>query len=245
MQSAYDDARANPESKKTKKALIPISARFLLALLKSNDTLLLETPKENFIRTVREYIKPCPVQTNPVLSGIRSYGLINSSLYLAAEDAPQQMSLQQLSSQDEESCQKMEIPVKDLEKTIKLCKSSKAEIDIFKVDSPITVVHSCFHCSSIIQDPRSHLSSDLYQQYQNPSQNGPGAGFTNPTMALFNAEKGCPLDSTNSIARHIETVHRKGEPHALIKMGIHNKILLCRFCVADEKLRMHALVCCR
>ena len=51
LQAAHDDSQTEPDPKKKlkKKISIPVNARFVLANLKANDILLLDSTKKNFV----------------------------------------------------------------------------------------------------------------------------------------------------------------------------------------------------
>lgn len=249
MQAAFDDSKIKPEWKKAKKALIPLTARYLLSLVKANDSLMLDGTKDDFLAALKTYVKPCSGDkaesvTNDVLRGIRSFGLLNAQFYLASENASNLITLQELSAQSDETCQRFDVPTKELEKCIRTCKTSKAEVDLFRNEQGFQFSLNCNHCVTSIRNPNDALPKKLLAQYKDPATLGPGHGFVNKAMALFNANKAVPLDSTAAIRKHYEDSHRKGEPFALLQSGNHNLLLWCKFCSRDPTLHSHAFICC-
>ena len=250
MQASYDYAKVNIDQKKAKKARVPLSARYLLSLVKSNDSLMLNGTKETFVTALKAYMLPwtgdkAENNTNDVLRGIRSFGLLNAKFYMASEESPQLTSLQQLSTQSDDDCQHMDIPTKELERCIRVCKTNKAEVDLFRNSDFFQLTFNCNHCPTSISNPNDSLSTDLLRQYKDAEASGPGHGFLNKSFALFNANKAMPMDNLAAITKHMEEAHRKGEPFALSQTASHSMLLPCRFCTSDPSLRMHAFICCR
>lgn len=56
--SLLKESKANPEVVKSKKVTVPVSGTYIISLLKSMDSLLLEFPREHFLEALKTYRTP-------------------------------------------------------------------------------------------------------------------------------------------------------------------------------------------
>ena len=127
---------------------IKIDTRFILANIKSTDQFFIDATKKNFLAAVKAYDQPTKEDQNSdtVLGAIRGNAIFNAQLYLKSEESPSYLSLKKLSEQKEDELQKRDLNPKDIEKVIRLCKSSKAEVDLIRNENNLPISYSCFLC---------------------------------------------------------------------------------------------------
>ena len=281
LQACYDDAKNSAETKKTKKVELVLNARFILSTVKAYDLLLLDGTRAAFIKALRDFIAPVPASfgskeaSYPVLSAIRENCRYSANLYLTSVESPVTSSLENLSRMEDKSCQKRDIPLLQLDKVLKICKTSKSEINLLLTENAPHICFSCFHCpSSVVMDvskpkkarnPAASVSvsgdnGDDGDDDDDDDDDGGDDGdddddddgdsfqpthHVNDLFKYFNVNKALPLESYADIKRHVDTVHRKGEPFAITKAGEHSHLFLCRFCTVDSSLTPYSFICCQ
>ena len=204
LQAAWDDSQSekDPKKKLKKKISISINARFVLANLKANDILLLDATKKNFVNALEFFSLPISEDKenhNSVLASIRGNCLFSAQLYLAQEKAPKTKSLQALSTQKDEECTKREISPKELERIIRLCRTSKSEVELIKNEANLPLTYSCFHCNSSVcaETMKPEELEEFMRKAQEKTEGG--ATYVNPVFACFNVLKATPLENLQVI----------------------------------------------
>ena len=153
LRACLDSAKKDPEQKKQRKAIITISAKYIMSNLKVNDQFLLDEPRNSFLKLVRDYSTPTKDERlgktdNSVIGAIRHNCLLSAKLFLESNKNPNTLSLHDLAQYDPDQCETRSLSFKDIDKVIKTCQESKSEQDLLRNDSSIPTAFSCFLCPS-------------------------------------------------------------------------------------------------
>ena len=180
MNSLLEEARA--EGKQGRKVNIPLNARYITSLLKSNDALLADDVRDDFIARLKEFRKASSIASKEaVLSDIRQNCLLSASLYLDSNLRPHTMSLEELSNVRDEDCATRELQARELEKLFRICKTAKKTIDLVSNEGNLPLSFSCFHCSSLAEGQKSKDSDK--------EQNMEESNFVDSILGHFNVLK--------------------------------------------------------
>ena len=185
MNALLEEMRAETAIQgKQRKISLSINARYLTALLKSNDSLFSDSIRIDFISRLKAFTKAtCSKTSEAVLSDIRQNCLLSASLYLNATLKPNTMSLEHISNVNDDQCATRELQYRDLEKLVKQCKNNKRPIDLVNNEGNIPLTFSCFHCQSHAEKKKSEESDDEEEKDQEESN------FVNSIYSQFNILK--------------------------------------------------------
>ena len=195
--ACLDSAKKEPDQNKMRKAIIPISVKYIMANLKVNDQFLLDEPRKSFVTLVQNYVTPTNGERNgktdnTVIGAIRHNCLLSANLFLESNKNPNTVPLHALAKYDIDQCETRSIPFRDLDKVIKTCQSSKCEQDILKNEVAIPIAFNCFLCTSACNEAGSDsntfpISKEFAQSQAEHTQSTPL--FVDGSMAHFNALK--------------------------------------------------------
>ena len=245
-----------------KKASIPITARYILSLAKQNHSLFSDVIRKKFLFLVREFVKPTQDQGG-ILGTIRNHCLFTCALFLSCEENPRELSLEELAKIPDDHVNCRYLPIAQLEKTAKFCRTSKSAIDLVQNPEGVPVCFNWNICpSSVTRAPKEEGSQEKKDEFSrgdhddsnrfigqaastsSASNNVEEATFVDQVLANFNANKGIPLDGMDGILKHMKDVHSLGNPIASSAIAKHSLLLVCRFCEGDPQQYRHVLCCC-
>ena len=185
LQAFVDGAiQSNP---KLKKAELSITPKVVIANVKSNDHLLADGPRNEFLARLKNYVKvvtesrktsrvPNP-STDP-LRTIQDHCLLLANLRLASETYPKTMSLHEYANATEIYPNRV-LPVRDLGNLIKTVQKSETEINLLETPN-IHVSYNCFHCSQLAIQPGTvtAASAAIAEAHKDRTQNVRFLGLT-------------------------------------------------------------------
>ena len=224
-----------------------ITAPVILSLINSNQTLLSDGPRDQFLDLLRTYVKKtdphghCDGQTgNDVLKNIQINCLLNADIRLSSENQKSECSLAELSKFTDQAVPIRQLTSKDVNNIMKNVHNLKPDYDLVKNEGQLTLTFNCFHCRSATrtQDEnnpdKDNSNSKLKITKQNQSQS---------VLAHFNVNKAQPLDNMTDIQEHMNNYHSIGDARMLSKRGSHSFLLACPLCVRKGQTD-HVFSCC-
>ena len=195
VMAAAEEIKNNEEFARAKKLCIPVNAPYILSLVKSNDALLQDTVRDQYIERVKQFVnssKGKKTTEESILTDIRGNCNLTASLFLQSCRKPKTLSLLALSHKSDDDCQKREVSQKELEKLIKICKTTKKPIDLVHNELNHQILYNCFIC------PSSCETSQAQQiQAKLPEQLRPT--FVDEILSHYNALKVIFISHLNTL----------------------------------------------
>ena len=112
VMAAAEEIKNNEEFARAKKLCIPVNAPYILSLVKSNDALLQDTVRDQYIERVKQFVnssKGKKTTEESILTDIRGNCNLTASLFLQSCRKPKTLSLLALSHKSDDDCQKREV----------------------------------------------------------------------------------------------------------------------------------------
>lgn len=266
FQAALQDIKQN-RPKKTFD--IELNPKYLLSLIKSNDSLMQDKVRSNFYSNLKLFVdrvsalsKKPPSQPYPpgvsaqgikTLIVIQKNSIINAKNALAAKAREREkiVTLKEYSSRSQFPTLKF-VP-KVLEKVSKSIQTygRQRPIDLITNNMDIPCQLSCFKCSSSGRVPpttdtstNSRSMSPSPPPYVDPVLTPPQPlNFVDQALEKANVWRVIPLQTPFEVEQHDLTFHTLHDANKLTAVNRHSKTYFCRFCTKQEI--QFSLICCR
>ena len=245
---AYQRENLSSPDKRKQRLELKLSTRHLLANLKASDQLCNDTPRENFLKTIRAYVKKVELkevnhnvikmagqEALETLNVIQNNTLFIARAYLASEERLQTLSLRQYNAQ--ETPAKMYFSHKELSKVNKIINSSNNGIDLIKNTESIPLCFNCYLCPSSAGVVNENDDTDDADDKTNRPK------IIDKTRSQFNVFRLLPLQTSDDIRAHIQKFHSVAGAVALARSEPHSKLYICKEC-PPENLD-YAVSCCQ
>ena len=264
MNALVDDCvRNNPRSKKIE---IDLNPKLTVSLIKSNELITLDEPRNQFLSNLRKYVdtvekirsQPSPstssdqhIGDDPTLRIIQDHTIFNANLRLASEANPHTISMQSWADSSSVSYPKRTLSLKECGELLKTVRKVDQEIDILTSEPQSkhnNIVHSlsnnCYHCPSLAYS-KSAITTAGAKLADTHKHAFVKAQFTDRVLGGFNSLRARPLDSITDIISHLESVHSISDASVSQRHLGHRHLLWCRLCAAErEEFSPHLFVCC-
>ena len=258
-----DCVKHNPRAKKFE---IDLDPKLTLSLIKSNELITLDEPRNQFLKNLRKYVdtvektrsQPLPstssrphIGDDPTLRIIQDNTVFSANLRLASEANPHTISMQSWADSSSVTYPKRVLQLKECGDLLKTVRKVDQEIDVLTSEPQSkhnNLVHSlsnnCYHCPSLAYSKSAITTAGakLADQHKNAFVK---VQFTDRIVGGFNALRARPLDSITDIISHLESVHSICDASVSQRHLGHNYLLWCRLCPArEEEFSPHLFVCC-
>ena len=256
----------NPKAKKIELEMNP---KLTLSLIKSNELISLDEPRDQFLTNLKRYVtvveqqrldppRPGPssgpgasIQDDPTLRIIQDHVLFSANLRLASEANPHTLSLQSWANSTSVEYPKRVLSLKECGELLRCVRKLDQEIDILE-SGPLSkhanvvnsLSHNCFHCPSLAfcGTEVTTAGASLSNEHRNAFVR---VQFTDRVMGGFNALRARPLDSTAEIMGHLDQVHSISDASVSQRHLGHKQLLWCRLCASErDHVSPHLFVCC-
>ena len=254
----------NPKAKKIE---LEVNPKLTLSLIKSNELISLDEPRNQFLANLRQYVEiverqrldphPPPsarlsIMDDPTLRIIQDHVLFTANLRLASEASPHTLSMQAWAdSSSAVEYPKRVLSLKECGELLRVVRKADHEIDILgngPLSKHVSVVssmaHNCFHCPSFAYSSQTVTTAGakLANEHKNAFVK---VQFTDRIMSGFNALRARPLDSIVEIMAHLDQVHSISDASVSQRHLGHRQLLWCRICAAEQdQVSPHLFVCC-
>ena len=260
---AFHVAIADMKKRGEKKIVIDITARFLLTLLKHNDGLTNDAPRDNFVKNVHRYnaragdfdygkkfLSRIGLKGVATLSTIRDNSIINCKSFIQSEVLGRKNYCSLELYAQREQFPKLEYTCRQMEKVNRIVTQNDSKtISFNRSNHDIGLKYNCWICPSsrvFIEDENSN-ESGVDETY------GPGdrehvdtAKFPitlrDRVMSAFNVQRLAFYGSKSAADEHFKLCHSALTPTQLAGLNGHHNIIWCPLC--DEDQVEIACVCC-
>ena len=263
---AFYVAMADMKKRGEKRVVIEITARFLLTLLKHNDGLTNDTPRDNFVKNVHRYstragnfdygkkfLSRIGLKGVATLSTIRDNSIINCKSFIQSEvDEKLNYTSLELYAQREQ-CPKLEYTSRQMEKVSKMVTQNDSKtISFNRSTHDIPLKMNCYLCPSSRVLMNDENLSGVDDNDDNSSY-GPGGSeridvgkfpitLRDRVMGAFNVQGLAFYGSKSAADEHFRLAHCALTPSQLAGLNGHHNIIWCPLC--DEDDVEIACVCC-
>ena len=247
----------NPKAKKIE---LEITPKLTLSLIKSNELISLDEPRNQFLANLRKYVEivenqrlaPHSTPNDPTLRIIQDHVLFTANLRLASEASPHTLSMQSWAdSSSAVEYPKRVLSLKECGELLRAVRKADQEIDILgnePLSKHVSVVnsmaHNCFHCPSFAYSSQTVTTAGakLANEHKNAFVK---VQFADRVISGFNALRARPLDSIVEIMAHLDQVHSISDASVSQRHLGHRQLLWCRICAAEQdQVSPHLFVCC-
>ena len=244
-----------------------MNPKLTLSLIKSNELISLDEPRNHFLSNLRSYVEtveserldPSPSTSvsnsdDPTLRIIQDHVLFSANLRLASEANPHTLSLHSWANSTSVEYPKRVLSLKECGELLRTVRKIDQEIDILEsgpTSKHASVVnslaHNCFHCPSLAysSDSVTTAGRSLANEHKNAFVR---VKFTDRVMGGFNALRARPLDSIAEITSHLDQVHSISDASVSQRHLGHRQLLWCRLCASESyhggAVSSHLFVCC-
>ena len=266
FRAAFKDVKQN---RPKKNYLVKLTARYLLSLLKANDSLARDKVRSNFFANLRQYgdrvtalakkprslppdfSQPISEQAMKLLITIQNNSLINAKNALAAKakESEKILTLRDYSSRTQFDTLKF-VP-KTLEKVAKTIQSAgeRRSIDLVANPMEIPCQLNCFKCSSsgvvpaeVAPEPTS-MSPSPPPPSDYPFALPTPLSFVDPALEKANVWRIIPLQTVRDVETHELNFHTLHDASKLTSVNKHRFTFFCKHCSREEI--EWSLMCCR
>ena len=264
---AFYVALADMKKRGEKKVVIDITARFLLTLLKHNDGLTNDAPRDNFVKNVHRYsvragnydfgkkfLSRIGLKGVATLSTIRDNAIINCKSFIQSEaHGKQNYTSLELYAQREQ-WPKLEYTSRQMEKVSKIVTQNDSKtISFNRSTHDLPIKYNCYLCPSSRLLMNDENSNESGEDEDDVASYGPGSSeradtgkfpitLTNKVMGKFNVQRLAFYGSKSSADEHFRLAHTALTPTQLGGLNGHHNIIWCPLC--DQDNVEIACVCC-